>query len=445
MLAVAAISLAGCSIVDLYSERATVYNVESEQAHDQGILLNIVRASMRRPRAYTLVQKITGQATATGAATLNFPFGPRISGSNTAAVTGGASGGPTFEVATLETSDFFQSLLLPIPASLFDLYIQGEFPRDLLFNLFIEKIVMRRADGECGALNYLRTCEIVFQNYPGRRLQLELFQALAGYLVDLNLSTQPIKQQNKPKAPAESKPGSGDSKDKTQTDAPLYVLCFAPRTIETARWVEPIARCGKPEATRRTDTSATTLGRVSTVEGIIISPKLGEVFSDIINTQPNRENNGFEAIGSFTGQHVTLTIYTRSTETATYYVGEVVRTQLYPDLEREPYIVQFKVGPPFNPFPLRPCLLDPRPGDGWSCANLFVMDMNAGLNSKPAFSVDYEGTQFSVPSGPGAGANYNTRAGGSYTVLTVLRQLVIINTNAKSLPSTSVLAITTTQ
>jgi hypothetical protein len=221
LLAVAAISLAGCSIVDLYSERATVYNVESEQAHDQGILLNIVRASMRRPRAYTLVQKITGQATATGAATLNFPFGPRISGSNTAAVTGGASGGPTFEVATLETSDFFQSLLLPIPASLFDLYIQGEFPRDLLFNLFIEKIVMRRADGECGALNHLRTCEIVFQNYPGRRLQLELFQALAGYLVDLNLSTQPIKQQNKPKAPAESKPGSGDRKDKTQTDAPV--------------------------------------------------------------------------------------------------------------------------------------------------------------------------------------------------------------------------------
>jgi hypothetical protein len=246
LLAVAAISLAGCSIVDLYSERATVYNVESEQAHDQGILLNIVRASMRRPRAYTLVQKITGQATATGAATLNFPFGPRISGSNTAAVTGGASGGPTFEVATLETSDFFQSLLLPIPASLFDLYIQGEFPRDLLFNLFIEKIVMRRADGECGALNHLRTCEIVFQNYPGRRLQLELFQALAGYLVDLNLSTQPIKQQNKPKAPAESKPGSGDRKDKTQTDAPLYVLCFAPRTIETARWWSRLPGAASP-------------------------------------------------------------------------------------------------------------------------------------------------------------------------------------------------------
>src|SRR5271155_3541773 len=78
LLAAGCSVLAGCAIVDEYSSRATVYNLQSEQAHDQGILLNIVRASLRRPRQFTIVQKITGTATAEGSANVMFPFGPHL-------------------------------------------------------------------------------------------------------------------------------------------------------------------------------------------------------------------------------------------------------------------------------------------------------------------------------------------------------------------------------
>ena len=41
--------LAGCTVVDRFSGRAVEYNLQAEQAQEQALLLNIVRASMRRP------------------------------------------------------------------------------------------------------------------------------------------------------------------------------------------------------------------------------------------------------------------------------------------------------------------------------------------------------------------------------------------------------------
>jgi hypothetical protein len=448
-LAAAAVGLAGCSVVDLYSQRATVYNVESEQAHDQGVLLNIVRASLRRPRAYTLVQKITGQGSATGGVTLNVPFGPRISSSNAAMVNGGASGGPSFEVATLETADFFEGLMQPIPAQLVDLYIHGEFPRDLLFNLFFEKIVIRRTDSECGLLNHQPKCEVVLQNYPGNEQQLELYQAFAAYLVQLGLSTEQIAtKENKSKnfnnkktdGHKDSKSDGGD-KEKTEKPSPSYMFCFSPRAAETAALVSPDAICGRHEVLP--NSANTTLGRISSVISVVISKELGDLFSEIVARARQRGSGytpGYEDIGDFAGRRVAVTLYTRSSETAIYYVGEIVRRQLYPDLDF-PGLVQIKVLAPFSRFPLQPCSMAAAPPEDWHCTNVFVLDANAGPQFKTAFSIDYEGVQYSIPSGPGAGSDYRSRAGASYTVLSILRQLVILNTNAKSLPATSVLAI----
>jgi hypothetical protein len=441
LLAMVVIGLAGCTVADLYSGRATVYNVESEQAHDQGVLLNIVRASLRRPRQFTIVQKITGQAQASGGLHLNVPFGPYVTGNpNTAMIEGSASGGPSFDVATLETSDFFKGILQPIPAQLIDLYFHGEFPRDVLLNLFFEKIVMRRYDRECGTTNHEPRCEITFQNYPGRDVQLELFQALAGYLINLGLSTEAIAA---PKKAGASKVGGKDKDDKSDDGAPAPspapAFCFAPRIHRAASLVPSYLVCGTPESANMAVSSR--LGRVSQVGGIIISQEFGNLLSEIVaHYGDDPAARGFHGIERFSGKQVALAIYTRSPETAIYYVGEVVRRQLYPDLD-PPSQVQVKVGPPFNPFPLKPCSIDPVPGGGWFCENIFALDVNAGLGAKTAFSVSYEGVQYSVPTEAGAGSSYGTRAGASYTVLSILRQMVILNTNANSLPATTVLSI----
>ena len=62
--------LFGCSIIDNYSWRAVDYNREAEQAQEQVLLLNVVRASLRRPMQFTSLQSITGSANVTGSLSL---------------------------------------------------------------------------------------------------------------------------------------------------------------------------------------------------------------------------------------------------------------------------------------------------------------------------------------------------------------------------------------
>src|SRR5262249_7268122 len=58
--------LLGCAIIDSYSGRAVDYNREAEQAQEQVLLLNIVRASLRLPMQFTSLQSITGSANVNG-------------------------------------------------------------------------------------------------------------------------------------------------------------------------------------------------------------------------------------------------------------------------------------------------------------------------------------------------------------------------------------------
>src|SRR5438552_1322299 len=66
--------LTGCAVVDQYSNRAVEYNRQAEQAQQQALLLNIVRASLRRPMQFTTVQSVTGTANASGSAQLTVPW-----------------------------------------------------------------------------------------------------------------------------------------------------------------------------------------------------------------------------------------------------------------------------------------------------------------------------------------------------------------------------------
>lgn len=197
-----AVILGGCAIVDQYSGRAIVYNLQAEQAQDQALLLNIVRAYLRRPMQFTTVSSITGTANASGGAQYvlptNVPLRPATNGASIASFppvpswtfSGSMSGGPAFNVPVLDTQEFYQGILKPIPAQIYDLYLKGNYPSDLLFNLFIQKVVMKRADPECPPASHERGCEFTFDNYVGTNLQLELFQALGDYLIAIGLTTE---------------------------------------------------------------------------------------------------------------------------------------------------------------------------------------------------------------------------------------------------------------
>jgi hypothetical protein len=93
------------------------------------MLLNVVRASQRRPMQFTGLQSITGAASISGTSTLTAPFGeaahrPRGSSSpDVFGLSGTVSGGPSFIVPVLDTQEFYEGILNPISLQIFDLLL----------------------------------------------------------------------------------------------------------------------------------------------------------------------------------------------------------------------------------------------------------------------------------------------------------------------------------
>jgi hypothetical protein len=196
--------VAACAIIDSYSGRAVDFNREAELAQEQVLLLNIVRASLRRPMQFTSLQSVTGSGSASGSlqggaiSTRQTPlislFGltppaastviSRIASAN---VSGNAqlSGSATFTVPVLDTQEFYQGILNPIPLQAFDYYLQQGFPPQLLFDLFVQKIeITRLDDGACR--------KFTFTNSVRNDLEFAQFQTFVDYLIGSGLSAERV-------------------------------------------------------------------------------------------------------------------------------------------------------------------------------------------------------------------------------------------------------------
>jgi len=196
----------GCAVIDNYSWRAVDYNKEAEVAQQQTLLLNIIRASMRRPMQFTSLQTVTGSANVTGSLqgtglqTNQTPFVSLFPGTTspnstnsalTRIMTGNLTGNvamggtATFTVPVLDTQEFYQGILTPIPLQALDYYLQQGIPAELLFDLFVNRIeVTRLDDGTCR--------KFTFVNSVRDDLQFGQFQTFIDYLVGSGLSAERI-------------------------------------------------------------------------------------------------------------------------------------------------------------------------------------------------------------------------------------------------------------
>lgn len=205
--AFALLPIAGCAIVDKYSERAVEYNLQAEKTQQQNLLLNIIRASLRRPMQFTGLQSITGTASASGSVTGGYTnahqtpytalFGPTISTppnnqtaltrivTGTGSGTASMSGGPTFVVPVLDTQEFYQGILSPVSHQIIDYYVQQGFPPEVLFDLFVANVELIVTDGG--------SCDrFTFRNDVRNDLRFGQFQALADYLLSSGFTTERV-------------------------------------------------------------------------------------------------------------------------------------------------------------------------------------------------------------------------------------------------------------
>lgn len=136
----------GCSAIDSsISQRIYTINKSIEEARNESVLLNIVRASYSHPLNFVTVSKIGGGGALDFRSQLpTLTLGPNRTDSQRQVIfqnnTVDASVSGNFDVAVLDSRDFFKGLLTPVDVPEINLFIHQGFPRELLFYTLVESI-----------------------------------------------------------------------------------------------------------------------------------------------------------------------------------------------------------------------------------------------------------------------------------------------------------------
>ena len=472
---VVAAALLGCSVVDHYSGRAIIYNLEAEQAQEQALLLNIVRAYERRPMQFTTVSTITGTASVTGNAQYTFPTQAPYGAVTTVGgiafspvmpngvVGGSLSGGPSFTVPVLDTKEFYSGILTAIPGQIWDLYIQANYPRDFLFNLFVEKVVMQRTDDRCQNL-HTKQCEFVFFNHVAENIEIDLFQALGDQLLALGLTTElkdtptvPFARPTNINLRFVGNP-SGNKSDEAEvlgaTGGPdsagispstSYDLCFAPLTLKDTQLVSQ-SLCGekpnKPDSKKlggnqprnnppHSNQSAKQIKKSGSATVVLTASD--EFINRLIGlAKEDGRPDVAERLKWFRHSQVNITVYMRHTEGMIYYLGELVRREFNDDDPRVIYVKHSKQ--PYKPHDTKITCYEPSVElPEVICAPIFRLHQGPAPEPGALVSVFYDGRYFSLPTPQPSQWDFSSMA------FDFLKQQMALNSSAKSLPQSSVI------
>lgn len=145
LLAIGALSalMAGCITLKNFAEQATQYNTQVADVQDATLLTNVLRAAHRIPMHFTELSTLSGTGTVSATGALTLPFATIHGGSGlfSAGPSVTASQSPTFNVAVLETQEFYNGMLKDLTAEQIGVYLQEGLPPELVFSLAFGRFV----------------------------------------------------------------------------------------------------------------------------------------------------------------------------------------------------------------------------------------------------------------------------------------------------------------
>ena len=168
-------ALCACALVDPVDNRYDTIARSLAKARNESIFLNLVRASHDYPLSFTVISQVSPQLTNTTSLGLpSFLLGPHIPsfgnpGSNVASplftpgrdvIFGNTTAAnqtavqTAFNVATQETSTFYQGFLNPIGLQTLNYFIRQGYPRELLFWLFTDSFTLSKPNAPALGYHY---------------------------------------------------------------------------------------------------------------------------------------------------------------------------------------------------------------------------------------------------------------------------------------------------
>jgi hypothetical protein len=241
-VAATAAFVAGCAYNDHFDNRVDRFDIASEQARDQMILTNIVRASRAEPLAFQSLGQITGSNTsslqmglpslilgpnlpATGATAAashldnQWVFGANPGASGALANGMTTSGSTSFNVTPSETQDFYQGLLEPVEPQTLALFKEQGIADEILFYLFTQQVIEER-QGVTRQIQFVN--DRLDPSFEGFHHYVEL-------AMRYGLSAEPTpgaKPGKSAKADKSDKSGKSSGNDSTSEPGTDWRLCF---------------------------------------------------------------------------------------------------------------------------------------------------------------------------------------------------------------------------
>jgi hypothetical protein len=429
---VAAAALVGCHMTDRFAGHSAEYNVQAAAIKSQNLLVNILRAAHRRPLQFTDLTTVTGTSSLATGASFQLPFAGRANGGPRLLVfepTVTETESPSFTVAVLNTKEFYEGILKPIPTQLLAYYLGIGMPRAMVMTLAIAEIDYGRPDAIHRIYN--RPNSTTAPAY-------DQFQKLLGDLLDLGLNVEAVEEHTAIGAPFDQK-SLPDPKDAIDLEA-KGVKAVRHELNDPAAPLAPEQRARFRSAGYFYQLERTKVAyrfcfdRMFTRNGKVLQAGMpigdtGEVVeaAAICNSgagqavratapppQPAGESTlQVGAPGAAGGRATPSTSFAfsvRSTEAVIYYLGELMRHDLA--------LVPPQMTPLITSDPNRNVLFHIAPGAG----------------KGDVIGAEYEGRRYHIVADPSGGDR-------SSQILDLLTELLAQNNSAKDLPAPSVIPI----
>jgi hypothetical protein len=339
MAIVAALLLAGCASAQFLAERSTNYNKAIEQAQNQTLLLNVLRARDRKPLYFTAMHQVRGNIRyGTGSGNVGIPFGGAATTDvYSASPSVSYATNPTFDITLLDSKEFYQGILKPVDMETIEYYVSQGWPKDILLHMFIRQIDI----GD----------EEEIENYPGNPEEFDRFQRTL-HRLELGVT-------------------------KTSTTVPIKGPELTEETVQNLEHLLK-ARDAKLVVSKIPEKNRYQLEK--TVAGLVFEAQGKENQMPVENATTKR---------LFATQMLDVEekekkgkVYIRSPEAMIYYLGELAREELKPGSTFKPTV---RIGKTGKDILFRIEEVDPEHRDGY------------------ALVVEYGGSMYGIPAGSSGG------------------------------------------
>ncbi len=402
-------SLAGCSLQRPVAQHAVAYNRAVEQAHNEAVLLNVVRSMKRHPQHYTAITEVRGTASSSLTPSLSLVL---KSGEATPWLPSGSgtlSDQTLITFSVLDDQEFMQGLLSPVSLDQLRFFLAQGWPERLMGMLFVRQIDIHHdsfTHAYCGDdARDTNGATTSYTNEPDESDPSDPFKRVKCFAVRLAQLRDVENLQIEDKT-IDSIHHELETSDQNQLASLILQADKAGMKIKK----------GKPNAD-----GAITYSLIKSTKANVLKwgkeNQRTEVYSDPVEFQQAARGKG-----SGDTQAGAMLVYLRSAQSVVYYLGEIMRAQATEGFSSTTTFAE----------------LEPKIVSGGEVAVLFAAWQKGPKDKNPIAAVEHEGTTYIIPRFANCD---NGRVDGchrSMQALAIVKQLIGLNKNRESLSTTGV-------